>query len=114
VDNVKSSDVLFSVNDDTGTTHVASPSNHDNIACIELDKVGDFVLLEVKLDRVVYMDQRIGITDRATIMSDNMRNPTVADSNTANFEEFIFCFLGCDTMDGETTLDVVKKTEVFA
>ena len=107
MDNVKTSDVLFSVDDDTSTTHVASPSYHDNVACVELDIVGDFVLLKVKLDCVVDMDQRIGITDRSAIVSDNMRNTTVSDSNAANFEEFIFCLLGCDTMDRETALDVV-------
>ena len=56
MDNIKSSCVLFSVNDDTGPAHVAAPSNHGNISSVKFDKVGDFVLLEVEFDRVVDMN----------------------------------------------------------
>jgi hypothetical protein len=102
------------MDNDTSTTHVAPPSNHNNVACVELHKVGDFVLLEVEFDRVVDMDQRIRITDRATIMGDDVRNATVADSDPANFEELVFCFLGCDAVDRESALNIVEQTEVFS
>jgi hypothetical protein len=114
VNNVKTPDVLFSVNDDTSTTHIAASGNHDNIARVEFDKVSDLVLLKVELDCVVDMDQWIRIADSATIMSDNVRSATVADSDAADFEEFIFCFLGCDAVDRESALHIVEQTEVFA
>jgi hypothetical protein len=44
---------------------------------------------------------------------DNVRNATIANSNAANFEELVACFLGCDAVDRESALDVVKKTEMF-
>jgi len=113
MDNVKSPNMLFSVNDDTSTTHVAAPSNHDNVARVELDKVSDFILLQVKLDCIVDTDERIRIADRATIVGDNMRDATVADSDAANFEELVFGFLRCDAMDGEPALNIVEETEMF-
>ena len=113
MNNVISSNVLFPVNDNTSTAHVAPSSNHGYVARVELDKVGDFILFKVELHCVVDTDQGIRITDRATVVGDNVRNTTIAYSNAANFEELIFCFLGCDAVDGESPLDIVKQTEVF-
>lgn len=113
MDNVKSPNVLFSVNDDTRTTHVAAPSNHDDVARVELDKVSDFILLEVELNGIVDMDERVGVADRATIVGDNMRDATVADSDATNFEEFVFGFLRCDAMNSKSALNIVEETEVF-
>ena len=42
-----------------------------------------------------------------------MRNTTIANSNAADFEELVVCFLGCDAVNRESALDVVKQTEVF-
>ena len=42
VNDIKTTNVLLSMHNDTSPAHVTSASDHDNVACIELNKVGDF------------------------------------------------------------------------
>jgi hypothetical protein len=113
VDDIKASNVLLAVHDNTSTAHVTTTSDHDDVTGIELDKVGDFALLEVKLDGVVDLDERVGITDGSSVVGDDMRNTTGTDSNLLDLEELVGGFFGGDAVDGESTLDVVEKTEVL-
>lgn len=112
--NIETTNVLFTVCDDTSTAHVTTTSDHDNVTGIELDKVGDLALLNVKLDSVVDPDKRIGITDCSAVVGDNVGDTTGTKSDLANLEEFVGGLFGGDAVDGETTLDVVEETEVLA
>ena len=42
-----------------------------------------------------------------------MRDATTTDGDLTDFEKFVTSLLGCDTVNGETTLNIVKETEVF-
>jgi hypothetical protein len=63
VDNVEASVVALTVSDDTNTTHVATTSDHDDHASVELDEVGDLASGEVDLDGVVDLDGGVGVAD---------------------------------------------------
>jgi hypothetical protein len=63
VDNVETTIVALTVGDDTNTAHVTTTSDHGNGASIELDEVGDLARLEVNLDGVVHLDERVGVAD---------------------------------------------------
>ena len=110
---VKSTDMLLSMDNYTSTTHVAPTSNHNNISGIKFHEVNDFSLLQIKLDRVIHFDKWIGISDSSAIVSDNVWYTTCTKGNLLHFAKLVRCLLGGDAMDRETTLDVVKKTEVF-
>ena len=114
MDNVKASDVLLAVSDDTTTTPVATAGDEDEVAGIELDVVDNFVLLKVKLDGVVDLDQAVGVTDGSAIMGDDVRNTLGAKRDLLDLKEFVGSLLRGDAVDGETALDVVKETEVLA
>jgi len=114
VHNIESTNVLLSVHDDTSTTHVTPASDHDNVAGIELDEIGDLALDEIELDGVVDLDEGVGVTDGAAVMGDDVGDTSSTDSNTADLEELVGGLLGGDAVDGETTLDIVKETEVLA
>jgi hypothetical protein len=114
VDDIETSDVLLPVHNNTSPAHVASTGDHDNVAGIELDEIGDLVLLNVEFHGVISLDERIGIADGTAVVGDNVGDSSTSDSNTANFQEFVGGFLGGDTVNGEATFDIVKDTEVFA
>jgi hypothetical protein len=114
VHNIKTTNVLLAVCDDTSTTHVTTTGDHDNVTGIELDAIDDLVLLEIELDGVVDMDEGVGITDCSAVVCDNVGDTTGTYSDPADLEELVSGLLGSDAVDGETTLDVVEETEVLA
>ena len=85
MDNIKTSNVLLSVHNNTRPAHIASASNHNDVSSVKLDKVSNLALIEIKFDGIVGLDIRIGITDRASVVGDNVGNATVANSYSANF-----------------------------
>jgi len=114
MDNVETTDMLLAVRDDTSTTHVTSASDHDDVSGVEVNKVNDLALLEVELDGIVGFDGWVRITDGAAVVSDNMRDTLGTESDLADLEKLERGFLRSDAVDGETTLDIVKETEVLA
>lgn len=114
VNNVESTNVLLPVYNDTSTAHVTSTSDHDNVSRIKLDKVNNLARLELELDGVVDLDGRIGVTDGAPIVGDNMRDTLGSNGNFADFEELVAGFLSANTVDSETALNIIKETEVLA
>ena len=111
---IKSSDVLFSVHDDTRSAHVTPTCDHNNVTSVELDVIGDFALLEVELDSVIDCNQGIWVTDCSAVVRDDVRDTLGADRHPANLQEFVCGFLRCDAVDSEPALDVVEETEVLA
>jgi hypothetical protein len=65
MDNVEATIVTLTVGQDTNTTHVATTSDHGDGASVELDEVGDLAGLEVNLDGVVDLDERVRVADAA-------------------------------------------------
>jgi len=74
VDNVEVSNVLLAVDDNASTAHVTATGDHNNIASIKLNEAGDFVLRKVELDGVINLNQRVGVTDGATIVCHDVRD----------------------------------------
>ena len=112
--NVKVTDVLLAVYDNTGTTHVTTTRDYDLVSRIKFGNAGDLVLGEVKLDGVVYLDYGVGITNRASIVSDNVGDPPVAKSDFLHLEELVHCFLSGDPVDNKAALDIIKQAKVLA
>jgi len=114
VDNIEATNVLLPVYDDTCTTHVTAAGDHDDVASIKLDKVHDLALLEIELNGVVDLDEGIGVADSTTIVGDDVWDALRANGHFADLEELVGGLLRGDAMNGETSFDVVKQTEVLA
>lgn len=63
VDDVETTIVTLTVDDDTNTTHVTTAGNHGDGTDVELDEVLDLASLKVDLDSVVDLDQGVGVAD---------------------------------------------------
>lgn len=114
MDDIETSDVLLPVHDDTSTTHVTATGDHDDVTGIEFDKVGDLASLEVELDGVVDLDERVGVTDGTTVVGDDVGNTAGTKSDLADLEELVGSLLRGDAVDGEAAFDIVEQTEVLA
>ena len=114
MNHVEASIVPLTVRDDTRTPHVTPTSDEDDVARVELDKVRDFVLLKVELDGVVRLDQRVGVADRAPVVSDDVGDALGANSGTEDLAELVARLLGGDAVDRETALDIIQQPQVLA
>lgn len=114
MDNIEATNMLLTVNDDSSPPHVTSAGDHNDVTGIEFDEIGDFVLLDIKLDGVVNPDGRVWVADSPAVVRNNIWNALRTNGHFPNLEKLVASLLGCNAVDGETTLNIVKKTEVFA
>ena len=114
MDDIEATNVLLAVNDDTSTAHVTATGDHDDVASIELDEVGDLAGLEVVLDGIVNADGGVGVTDGAAIVGDDVWDALGAESDLLYLQKLVGSLLSGDAVDGEAALDVVEETEVLA
>ena len=102
------------MHNDTSPTHVTSTGDHDDVTCVELNKVGDFCLRNVILDGVVDANMGVRIADGSAVVGDDVRNATVADSDATDFQELVRRLLRCDAVDSEAALNIIEETEVLS
>jgi hypothetical protein len=114
VNDIETTDVLLTVYKNTRTSHITTASREHNVAGLKVDEVDDLVLLKVKLDSVVNLDSRVGVTDGATIVGEDVGNTLGTDCNLLHLEKLEGSLLRGDAVDGETTLHVVKYTEMLS
>lgn len=114
VDNVEATKVTLLTGDDTGTALVTTTSDHDGGASVELDKVEDLLRVNVETDSVVDLDSRVGVSDGAAIVGDNVGDATGTELHLLHLEELVGGLLGGDAVDNESALDIVEDTEVLA
>lgn len=114
VNNVETTQVPLLVNDHTRSTHVTTASNHDDVSGLELDVVNDLVLNEVELDSVVNLDSRVRVSDGSAIVGNDVGNALGTKLMLSDLEELESSLLGGDSVNSESALNVVEKTEVLA
>lgn len=76
--------------------------------------VNNLVLDKVKLDSVVDLDGRVGVSDGSSVVGNEVGDTLGAELVLSDLEELEGGFLGGDSVDGESTLDVVEESEVLA
>ena len=114
VDDVEATNMLLTVNDYTGPAHVTTTSDYDGVTGIELDEVCNLVLIDVEFNSVVGLDAGVGVADGPAIVGDDVGDALGTDSQFSDLEELVVGLLGCDAVDGETALNIIKEAEVFA
>lgn len=114
MDDVEATDMLLTVNDDACPAHVTTAGDYNDIAGIELDEISDLILLDIEFDGVVDPDCRVSVTDGSTIVRNDVWDTLGTDGHFSYLEKLVAGFLRRDAVNGETTLNIVKKAEVFA
>lgn len=72
MDDIETSQMSLPVNNDTGSTHVSTTGNHDDVSSLELDVINDLVLDKVELDRVVDLDCWVGVSDGSSVVGNEV------------------------------------------
>jgi len=114
VDNVEATGVLLPAEDNASTALVTTTGNNDVGTSVELDELCELVVLNVVLDGVVDLDERVGVPDGAAVVGDNAGDTASAELNLLDLEELEGGLLGGDTVDDEAALNVVEDAEVLA
>lgn len=108
MDNVESSDVLLPVHDGTGSAHVATAGDHDEVADLKLDEVVNLVCRldgrrvgctgssrgnrgggEEELNGVVDLDGRVGVADGSAVVGDEVRDALGTELDAADLAELV-------------------------
>jgi hypothetical protein len=87
VDDIKAPEMSLPVDDDTGSAHVSAAGDHDHVSGLELDMVDDLVLDKVKLDGVVDLDGRVGVSNRSAVVGDNVRDALGAELVSSDLQQ---------------------------
>jgi hypothetical protein len=114
VDDREATQMFFGMHDHTGSTHVTTTGNHANVSNLELDVVDNFVLVKVKLDGVVDFDSWVRVSDGSTVVGDDVWDTLGTELVTTDFAELEAGLFGGNSVDGESTLDIVEESEVLA
>jgi hypothetical protein len=61
----------------------------------------------------VGLDQRIRVTDGATVMGKNVGDTLGTELNLADLAELVLGLFLSDAVDSETTLNIIDKTELL-
>lgn len=86
---------------------VAPPSNHHNLANIELVPFVDLPRLQVDLYGVVRLDVRMREADRTRVMCRKIRHTLIPEEDLLDSAELETGLVALDGNKGEAALDVV-------
>ena len=111
--NIKVTNVLLTVHDNTRTAHVTTASYHNQVSRIKLCDADNLILGEVKPDGIVHPDSGIGITNCTSVVGDNVGHAPVAESNLLHLEKLVCRLFSCDPVDNKAALNVVKQAEMI-
>ena len=114
MDNVKSTLVPLPVHDNTRPSHVSSSGNHNNVTNVELDVVDNLVVDQVELDGVVGLDDGVRVSDSSSVVGDEVGDTLLSELVSLDLQELEGGLLLGDSVDGESSLDIVQETEVLA
>ena len=141
MNNFETSIVSLTMSDNTNTTHIATTSHHCDNTSIKLDGVRDLPGRQVDFDGIVDLDCRIWVSDsiipsvlchfisnqtliqrlidtsqnlRASIVRDQEWDATLSNLHSLDLAQLVFGFALVNSVDGESALDIVHKTEMLA
>jgi len=113
VANIEGTWMLFDGSDVSNSTDVVSTDKEDSSSNLELDNTADGLALEIKLDGVVDLDVWVRESNGSTVVGNDMWNLSLADLLLDDLAKFEFSFLGVNSVWLESSLDVIKDSEVL-
>lgn len=113
VDDVERALVLLDELDDADATQVATADDHAEMTDAKLDDLGDLARFDVDLDRVVDLDQRVRVANRARVVRDDVRHALGADELVAHAAQLELGLGRQNLVHRKAALDVVQQAVVF-
>ncbi|VAH02340.1 unnamed protein product [Triticum turgidum subsp. durum] len=110
--------MLLPVLDHTNTPSVAPASHHDHVTNVELDEVNNLVGLQVELDSVIGLDERVWVADGAAIIGVQVGDALLAELDRPDLAELELHMketniLIPDRVKAEAALGVIQKPVVL-
>jgi hypothetical protein len=87
VDGLEAALVLLPVIDHSYTLGVPPAGHHDHVVDVKLDEVHDLVGLQIDLDGVIGLDERVGVADGATVVGVQVGDAFLAKLNIPHLAE---------------------------
>lgn len=105
--------MLFDMDDFAHTPTIASLRHHSSYASLKLNDAvfHDLSSRQINLNSVVDFDDRVRVSDGATIVGDDGGNSPCAEILFLDAAQFVARFLVVDTVENETSFRVEEKTE---
>ena len=86
--------MLFAMDNGPDTTLIASTGTHDQAPGLKGDEVDNLALFHIELDRIVDLDGRVGVTDRPTVVGDEVGDALLTELDAFDLAEFVGRFFG--------------------
>mmetsp|Transcript_58060 Transcript_58060/g.147305 ORF Transcript_58060/g.147305 Transcript_58060/m.147305 type:complete len:224 (-) Transcript_58060:7-678(-) len=103
----------LAVRDDAHTAHVVPAADHHGVACIEFHVIQHLTRGDVDTHRVVDLHVRVGVAERAPIVSDGVRDALGTTVDLLHAAELVARLLLHDLVQHEALLGVVEQAEVL-
>jgi len=113
VDNIETTDVSISVDNDTDSSDVVTGGDQSEVAGFKGNVVDDETSGDIKLDGVQDVDSRVGESDGSTIVGNDVGNLVGADSLLGDLAKLVLGFFLSDVSEDESSLYVIKNSVKF-
>jgi len=113
VDNIETTDVSISVDNNTDSSDVVTGGNHAKVASFEFNEIDDLTSGDVQLGGVIDGEFRVGESEGTTIVGDDVGDLVGADSLLGDLDKLIFSFFLADVSEDESSLNVVEDSVQF-
>lgn len=114
MDNVEATRMTFSRHNNANTAQIVAAGDHAQVSSLELDVVQDLAFRDIVSDNIVHLDQRVGISDGATVVGNEKRNAFGPGLNALDTSELIRSLLSSDLVENKATLNVIENSEVVS
>jgi len=99
--------------DDTNTTSVTTTSDHAQVTSIEFYVFGDGTSFDIKDNGIVDLDVWVWVSDGTGIVGNDEWNTLLGNTLLGDLAELVSSFFSGDSVDSESTFDVIDKSEGF-
>jgi len=112
--NIKSTGVVLGVDNASNTSSVASLADHDGGTGLELELSDGSAGLNVDLDGIVDLDERVGVTDGAAVVGDDVGDLLGGDGTLLHTAQFPLLLLVGDAVKNVAALGIEYQAELVA
>jgi len=113
VDNIETTDVSISVDDNSDSSDVVTGSDQSKIASFEGNVVNDGTSGDVKLDGIEDSNSGVGESDGTTVVGNNVRDLVGANRLLGDLAKLVLAFFLSDVSEDESSLNVIENSVKF-
>jgi len=113
VDDIEASWVFLAGDDNANTPQITTTNDHAEVSNFKGNSLRNLSGLEIELDGVVRLDERVGIADGARIIGDQKRHSLGPHLNVPHSAQLVLGLGGRDSLNGKAPLCIVQQTEIL-